>query len=934
MAVFPSPGVYSREIDLSATPTAAGGVTPAFVGTATKGPVGVPVLLTNAAQAIDVFGPPSSTSYMMHGILAFFEDGSQCWAMRVAVAAEEGQDEALADVAIDLTGSKVAGWGRLPIFSGIDFGRINLREVSVADPLEFHDASVATVVYNDDSNDGAEASLDFLGDYEGDVDDVYVMTILTEPSVTDEAVLGGCDYSIVKASDGEEVASGTLEESGNPSVSTYIDIGSGLQVRVVVADGALDVGDSFTVNVVANNRDFAVSVEGETPVTCTMPAASYTSVETFTDAFNGELSGDYIAVSATLSDGTEVPQIRTTIAGERIQLTGTAAFAATVGVSQYSYDIPRGHLLGLSEGPYLVTTSSNRVVIDVIGQSATTRVTSSLSTGNLTAETVASVLHAAGIVDSVRIWDAFALTIPGGTDRVVVVTNANNPFDALRILADYSNLKTLNFSNELDIRYPYTRSYRGFNDTRVSLPEGNAGDASVPASCDNPSSNECADDTAYYANIVGWLVASTPGTWADALTVSLSLFTEGVGETAGRYKIVIKENGVVTDSIDDISFDKNAVRYIANVINPDSTIGGLNGNKYVNWEARPTYLENDPSTDDYVIRQPSQLNDAELTGTADGVPTDPAFSSDIDAAVIGNPALNTGMYGFQNPDTYDINLLLTPGFSSGAVIGQALQLCEARGDTIYLVDPPFGLRPQQIVDWHNGMLTSELSAAINSSFGSLGWSWVKIFDQYNRINIWIPPSGKIAAIYARSARVGEPWTPPAGPRRGVLTNVLDVEYSPSLGERNLLQGSGNAVNPLVKFPQEGIVLFGQRTLQRASTSLDSVSTRLLLTYMRKNMERLMRSFLFEFNDDILWSQVRNTINPFMGDIASRRGVSGYRVVVDESNNTPERRGRKELWVTIFFIPEPTAEVIVLNYAMLRQNASFTSEEILAAGGIG
>ena len=92
------------------------------------------------------------------------------------------------------------------------------------------------------------------------------------------------------------------------------------------------------------------------------------------------------------------------------------------------------------------------------------------------------------------------------------------------------------------------------------------------------------------------------------------------------------------------------------------------------------------------------------------------------------------------------------------MIGQALQLCEARGDVLYLVDPPFGLSPQQVVDWHNGMLTSDLSTAINSSYGALYWGWGQQFDQFNNIYVWVPPSGHVAAVYSRTAQVAQQWS--------------------------------------------------------------------------------------------------------------------------------------------------------------------------------
>jgi hypothetical protein len=434
-------------------------------------------------------------------------------------------------------------------------------------------------------------------------------------------------------------------------------------------------------------------------------------------------------------------------------------------------------------------------------------------------------------------------------------------------------------------------------------------------------------------------VGTSPGTWLTGYTASLEVFTEGVGDPAGRYKLTIKDaTGAVVDQIQDVTFDKTADRWIGNVINPGTKYGGRNGNAYVNWEGRPTYLNNDPtqgstSANPYQIRLPVVFGGRIFTGMADGIPTDPTLSSELDAVIIGNPAKNTGIFAFQNPDTYDIDLLATPGFSSGAVIGQCLQMCESRGDVLYIADPPFGLRPQQVVDWHNGMLTSDLKAAINSSYGSLYWSWLQVYDQFSRNQVWIPPSGHVCAVFARTARNAEVWSAAAGLNRGKLLTALNVEYAASQGERDLLYGSGNAVNPIVNFPKDGIVVFGQRTLSRTASALDRNNVRMLLIFIKKNLVRLLRSFIFEPNDPILWNQVTSVIEPFLADISARRGLTGFKVVCDASNNTPERQDRNELWISVFLMPTKAVEFISLNLVVMRTGASFAASEVLAAGGI-
>lgn len=948
MTVFLSPGVFPREIDISVLPTSVGPLRPGFIGTAKKGPLNTPILVTNATQAIETFGAPFPESYLMYAVLSYLEEGNAAYVMRVGVECEEGQPEELSDICIDTSGGRGKGWGRVPLFTGIDYGRINLRAVGdgVDDnpgPLVFHNASTSAVEYSDvdlSSTDGpTSASGTLAGAYTGSADDSWVMIITSAPNLSENASFVGAGYQVVRNSDGSIVADGYLADSNNDGTSDAISIGDGLTLTISVASGEIDENDTFTWSAAPNNRSFSIAVDGNSsPTVYTMPAATYTTVDAFITAANALLgSEDYIFIEYTLEDGSTIPQIRSTVSGERIQIISTQGWALECGTQQYAWDIPRSYLLGLDPGPYNITTQNNRVRIHLIGESSTIDTQFNVPIGlNQTAESLAAVVDSAGIVAGDVLWNSYAITVPGGDTHVVIEASVNHQLDTLQIMANYSNLKTLRFAEEVNIVFPYKRAYRGFSDNRLVLPDSGEITASTPLSCESdPFGPDCAADAAYFQNVVGWLVAPSAGTWLAGYSVTLELFTDGVGDSAGRYRLTILDNNnQPVEAIDDVSFDKREARYIANLVNPGSSLGGMNGNAYVNWEERPAFLNNnvnDPST--FAVRLPSQVYTKEFRGMANGIPLDPAFSSELDAAVIGNPATSGGIYAYQNPETIDINLLLTPGFSTGAVIGTALQMCESRGDVLYIVDPPFGLRPQQVVDWHNGMLISDLRAAVNSSYGALYWGWLRVFDQFSANEIWIPPSGHVAAVFSRTARDAEQWFAPAGLRRGRLLTALDVEYSPSQGERDLLYGSGNAVNPIVKFPQDGIVVYGQRTLQRTQSALDRVNVRMLLIYIKKNLVRTLRNFIFEPNDKVLWKQVVATIEPFLADIQARRGLTAFRVIVDETNNTPERIDRNELWVSVFLKPTRAVEFIVLNLVVLRTGASFSAEEVLAAGGI-
>lgn len=960
MAVYLSPGVYAREIDISLVATGFGATLPAFIGAANKGPMNTPVYLTNAQQYLDTFGEPFSESYLGYAVLAYFEDGQQCYVERVGVEYEEGMIEELESISIDTSGSKIHGWGRIPVFTGIDNGKIVLREPTADRPMEFHNAGVLAIAFNDiDPTLPTEATLDFTGaglsdDYTGAVDDTFLVLITKGPDVTSGSAVDGAEYEIYRNSDGEKIAAGTLIESATLGTSEPIQVGSGLDATgltcaVVVTSGKLEEQDSFTFGARPNNRQFSFWIDraevattaGSVPDITSYSfnhGESFTDVDSFITRFNA-IIGSGEEYSAVNIDGT--PYVRTDDGGQSIQLMGSEAWAFEVGQTQYVWDIPRSYLVGNDTGPFNITTSNNRVTIEVAGDSDTTQIEFSVAQGlSQTSQQIAFSVHAGGVYQGQRYWRSYALQVTDDDYKVVIEATPNNQFDQLIMQASFSYVRTLRFAETLDIQYPYRRPYRGYTDDRVSLPRSSQISPSIPASCDPGSSYydvaRCTLDSDYYQGIVGYFVATTPGTWIDGYTLSLTLYTDVQDSDTKRFTLEIFDasNNVSVDRIDDISFDRNDSRYIANVVNPDTQFGGVNGNSFVNWEERPEYLANDPTDPTtFEIRIPSEFSFREFSGAANGIPTDPIYSAELDRSVIGNPSESSGVFAFENPEIYDINLLSTPGFSSGAVIGQCIQMAQSRGDVLYIVDPPYGLRPQEVVDWHNGMLTSDLGQAINSSYASLYWSWLKIFDQYEGDYLWVPPSGYQLGIFARTERVSESWFAPAGLIRGRFYTPIDVEYNPNLGERNLLYGTGNAVNPIVNFIKDGLTCWGQRTLQRQPTALDRVNVRMLLIFIKKNLSRALRYFVFEQNDRYTWARVRGVANGFLSDIAARRGLDDFRVVCDETNNTPERRDRNELWISCFLKPTRVAEFIVLNLVIMRSDMSFSAEEVLQAGGV-
>jgi len=953
MATFLSPAVFVNEIDLSALPGGSSGIIPAFIGTANKGPVNEPQVITNAQQFVDSFGNPFPESFLGYAVIAYLEEGNVAWVNRVGVECEDGQVEELDSICIDTSGNQGKGWGRIPIYQNIDFGKICSRDID--DGFSFHDQSITFVEFNDaivnDVTFGpTAATLTFTGtDYTAPIDDEFLVIITTAPT-TVGSVMDGAGYSVIRSSDGLEVDSGAIVESGTPGTSEDIALSDGIIVQIVVSAGTLDVNDSFRFSVEPDNRSFSFNVT-DNVTRCGFRDPS--DVETFS------LTGDYTDVEVLVTDILAISGFsaedytvvvdgdticfRTENNGDAIQLVGSEAFALEIGQSLYAFDIPRSNLVGIQPEPFDITSDNSTAKFEVESNTGKTQFTATIPVGfDIPAATIASAINAAATVSGDTLVCSYPLTIPGGDVVLVVETTVDHQLDQLKLLANGSNISSVRFAEEVGFIFPYTENFRGFFDSRTILPEGGEVTEETPLSCeeflDGDSSQEaqCTLDAAYYANIVGWFVATSAGTWVDSYTLDLERFEGDVTEP-GRFTLKLYDNqDVLIFRLDDFSFNPGSDAYIGDQINPGTSGGGVNGNEFINWINRPDFLGGDATSDDFEDREPASFFNREFAGQANGIPADPAFSSELDRAIIGNPALQTGLFKFSDPERFDISLLAAPGFSSGAVITTGISIATQRGDVLYLVDAPFGLNAQQVVDWHNGLLFNDLQAALNSSYGALYYPYVKISDQFNGGNIFTPPSGHVASVFARTERENEQWFAPAGLRRGKLSQALDLEIDVTRGERDLLYGLNNAVNPLVNFPQRGIHVWGQRTLQRLDSALDRINVRMLLSFIKKGLagpNGLLNDFIFEQNDEITRSSVTSVVSGFMGDIQARRGVTGFRVICDETNNTPVRIDRNELHVALLIKPTRVAEFIVLNIAVLRTDQSFSSEEVLAAAGV-
>ena len=363
--------------------------------------------------------------------------------------------------------------------------------------------------------------------------------------------------------------------------------------------------------------------------------------------------------------------------------------------------------------------------------------------------------------------------------------------------------------------------------------------------------------------------------------------------------ILSEDRNTIIEKLTNLSLNPEDERYIDNIVASTSI------NVIVTYNKDHAPEEGDDiSTVEYVIK-----------GGNDGI------SGLVESDIIGN--VSDGLKAFSNPEVIDVNLLCAPGWYQAEVTNAGIQICEARGDAIYIAETPFGLTAQQANAWANG--SDEFAAdhkAFDSSYGAMYWPWVEVSDPYTRKNIWLPPTGVICAQYAYSDNVGQPWFAPAGLNRGILQGVIAVEYSATKGERDTIYGNRNIVNPIINYRGQGIVVWGQKTMQRKATSLDRVNVRRLMNYLKKIITASTAYYVFEPNDEYNWNKWIDMVEPKLENIKQLRGVYEYKVKMQPTTSEIENNVMPG---TIYVKPTKAAEYIPLNFMIAPYGASFEEE---------
>lgn len=287
------------------------------------------------------------------------------------------------------------------------------------------------------------------------------------------------------------------------------------------------------------------------------------------------------------------------------------------------------------------------------------------------------------------------------------------------------------------------------------------------------------------------------------------------------------------------------------------------------------------------------------------------------ATASGSIAYKRAMNAISNQDEFDINMLVTPGLIYTLhpnPINHGISTAENRGDTFFVFDAS---------GWSaNISATVNAVSTLDTNYAATYYPWVKVLDDSINLPTWVPPSVVLPGVYSQNDRVAHEWFAPAGLNRGGLSNVLEAKTRLTHAERDLLYE--DRVNPIASFPGQGVVVFGQKTLQAKPSALDRINVRRLLIRLKKFIASSSRYLVFEQNTVATRNRFLNIVNPYLESVQSNSGLSAFRVVMDDSNNTPDVIDRNQLVGQIFIQPTRTAEFIVLDFVVQPTGASFPS----------
>lgn len=395
---------------------------------------------------------------------------------------------------------------------------------------------------------------------------------------------------------------------------------------------------------------------------------------------------------------------------------------------------------------------------------------------------------------------------------------------------------------------------------------------------------------------------------------STSDFVASVGGTNDEVHIVIvDEDGLFSGTrgtiLETFAFASKAAdaknsdgtsAYYKEVINRQS--------KYIWWMDHPVGATNwgtnaaDVDTDFYNL--PTALTVSLTLGVS--------ADSPVDGEII------EGYMLFSNDELYDVSLIVSGGVSNTVKSALISNIAEVRKDCLVFCSPAMDDVVNNIGQEATDVVANKVNISTSYAVHDSGWKYQ--YDRYNDVYRWVPLNGDVAGLCARTDATNDPWWSPAGYTRGQIKNVVKLAYSPDKADRDALYRAN--INPVVSFRGQGTVLYGDKTMLAKPSAFDRINVRRLFIVLEKAIATAAKYQLFEFNDVFSRAQFRNLVEPFLRDVKGRRGLTEFKVVCDETNNTPQVISTNEFVGDIFVVPNYSTNVVRLNFVASKAGIQF------------
>ena len=893
MTQFVSPGVYTLENDLSQYVSDLSSTIVAMVGTSDNGPTNSPTLITSISQMVSTFGDLNPNHYMSYAAQSYLKQGSILYVNRVAAS-----DASVAKITMPVPATYTPYSGDWTLTSqttnSATFTAVNGAGTTGANQMIALPASPNVYLPGFDFTDSTNAAA--LQTLSGNKIGSDLMSFTTSDSLTNKYVIG-----------------------------REFRISSGVGKDTFATITGIAEASASSVSITVNSNNFNPF---NSPTTAT---ASGTAVFQADPTFVVATAVDLFKVGSTNTGGTVTVRYDGTNALDAATFAGLLASDPTTALNGKLVDTTTnilrvsGSNVIISVPIYntsgVISTAQAKLNATLISSVLTNIITIFRSgvtlTGGLLAISALCQASSAGIVGigNVDLVTGLSQGIKSAevqADGVTVklsaiVQGANGNFDphstALPVVVTTPMQITGSFALDL-FRPTWVMSAAGSSFAPELLKLSSIGQAdysNIAVSLDiNTTKVDSSGDLLYTLSFYQRIVS--PTTPLDSVSQSDFILLESYLGTPEVLQSSVNANSSYFNlkldysTTDTLSYTTGAVvygsvpDYLTCSFGLVEDLGGLGAQTGLDTVIiGSTFV---PAYSDFM-----------LGGSLGSLIT----KDDI----IGNVATKTGLYGFYDPELIDVNILVAPGWSADPSVAKAMVgICESRSDCMAILDTPFGLTVQNVINYKNNVLN------INSNYAAIYYPWVKITDAVNNKDVFVPPSGMVAGQYAYNDLVGDVFSAPAGRNRGNLTDAIATERILNQGDRDVLAIAH--INPIHFEAGYGIYIRGQMTLQTATTALDRVNVRRLLLQLRKVIATASKAFEFEPGDSITALRLKQLAESTLEDRLRKGAIRSYTVDVGPNVNTAATLENNELWMSISLVPTKTAEKIIEVFNILGQ----------------